>query len=530
MSLDVIQPKDVPRGRIFEYKDEDLSLKTADIERCQPYYHHKRYLEKPVLTVGNTDPEHVGGRARTYYPEMDRRPRDLSLTTADIEYAQPKSVKARGNRHTDPLQPSYELPSCNVRPATPPRWNGRVTNDVSDIELCQPKKLIPDRNYTRDPNDASDIEYACPNYKRRVIRPVNPENYSTSLNVKDITEMKRTEPRDTNPLEPVYVVPTTTTTSLPTMWMEERGIEKVAAPPVEAHTIGPVAGSKPRKLQWDNGEPQFSLLREDIAGAAPQRWAGAVPFNIYDPPDVKPAISFHDPHDIPGAQVGTLKKGIEGSIRTRNPLDPLCPDYQLLDGSKRPAPTPVPAGGVEAERGHPTLRRAAANTMSLPNLQQATQQRTRPFDTAHAMPVAGTPCGSSGRRSLASNRSQGSQNFGPGQAQRREMPAAGARQVQSTPDICAVQRAPSPASSVASRGLRPVPVDQTQQGHGKPSFRVGMPPPMPEQAPQNYAVDNRTQYAPMQNRQPTPMMDHTRPPPAQAYDYNQSPQEMPGGY
>ena len=32
--------------------------------------------------VGCTDPEHAGGRARSYYMPMDRRPRDLSLTTA----------------------------------------------------------------------------------------------------------------------------------------------------------------------------------------------------------------------------------------------------------------------------------------------------------------------------------------------------------------------------------------------------------------------------------------------------------------
>jgi hypothetical protein len=31
--------------------------------------------------VGCTDPEHAGGRARSYYMPMDRRPRDLSLTT-----------------------------------------------------------------------------------------------------------------------------------------------------------------------------------------------------------------------------------------------------------------------------------------------------------------------------------------------------------------------------------------------------------------------------------------------------------------
>ena len=30
---------------------------------------------------------------------------------------------------------------------------------------------------------------------------------------------------------------------------------------------------------------------------------GSVPFNIYDPPEKKPIISFHEPQDIPGTQV-----------------------------------------------------------------------------------------------------------------------------------------------------------------------------------------------------------------------------------
>jgi len=513
MSLDTIHPKDVPRGKVYQPKDEDLSLKTQDIEKAQPFYHYKRYLEKPTFTVGITDSGHVGGRARTYYPEMDRRPRDLSLTTADIEYAQPKSVKAKGNRHTDPLQPQYELPSCNVRPATPPRWNGRHTNDLSDIELSHPKKLIPDRNYVRDPNDASDIEYACPNYKRRVHGPLHPESYSTSLDVRDISESKRIKPRGTNPLEPVYQVPTSTVTSLPHRWTEEHGTYNVHEGQVEAHTVGPVAGSKPRKLQWDNGEPLFSLLREDIAGAAPQRWVGAVPFNIYDPPQVKPAISFHDPHDIPGAQVGTLKKGIEGSIRTLNPLDPLQPDYQMLDGERRPPASPVPNGYIEAERGHPqgpsqmyqsqqpTLQRAGANSMSLPNL----HQRTRPFDTAHAnIGPNGTPLGSA--HSSAQNSQRSAQGTPGGRLQRPD-------RARSTAAGGGHPRAPPPLPRVQSDVVVGAGADKTRQmpPAGQGSFRGQ--PPRQEQAPPEYHHQQQVAFDLTQapspagyNRAPTPGM------------------------
>ena len=77
-----------------------------------------------------------GQRAKTCYPVPVRRPRDLSLTLHDIDGARPaKTVIFRGNRHVDPLCPQYQLPSNPApRAATPRPWNGRVTNDISDIE------------------------------------------------------------------------------------------------------------------------------------------------------------------------------------------------------------------------------------------------------------------------------------------------------------------------------------------------------------------------------------------------------------
>lgn len=366
MSLDVIRPKDIPRGKVYYVKDEDRSLKTDDIPTCQPTYPHLNYLQKPDLSVGCTDPEHAGSHARSYYAPMDRRVRDLSLTTADIEYAQPKVNKWKGNRHTDPVCPNYQLPSSMQRAQTPPRFNGRHTNDIADIELACPKKLHPDRNYVRNPNECRDIEFAAPNYQERMLRGSGPRDprMDRSLNVKDISEPKRIRPRDTNPLDPVYKVPTNPVTSLNTKFHEEHNLG-VSLAPQEAAEVGPVHGSKPRKLQWDNGEPQLSLLREDIAGTVPQRFVGAVPHNIYDPPDVRPMISFHDPHDIPGAQVGTLKKGIV----TGRACNPLNPRYPMLDGDSFYQSVPA----FEAERGsarhpHPMMQSRASGSASLPDL------------------------------------------------------------------------------------------------------------------------------------------------------------------
>lgn len=406
MSLDIIHPKDVPRGKVPFIKDEDRSLKTQDIDRAAPHYRHMNYLEKPDYSVGCTDPDHHGGRARSYYAPMDRRPRDLSLTTADIELAQTKASKFKGNRHTDPVCPSYELPSTNLRPITPPRWNGRHLHDLSDIEKSGPKVRIPTRNYIRDPNDASDIEFSSANYQERVHRRTRQGKPDITMNVKDINQTKplHSAPRCTNPLDPEYKVSTTATTSLHTKYTEEMGRRDVKLHAKEAEIHGHIHGSKPRKLQWDNGEPQFSLVREDIAGTVPQRWVGAVPTNIYDPPEVKPVITFHDPHDIPGAQVGTLKKGIEGSRRGGS-TNPLNPRYKMLDGDVRPQPVPV----YDAERNMPlhSLAQSRAQASSLPNLRPAQA----------ATPVGSVP---PSQRNLK-------RDYSDGALRQRESPAASQR-------------------------------------------------------------------------------------------------------
>jgi len=365
MSLDVIRPKDIPLGKVKYYKDFDASLETKDIYKCKPYYSWEHYLNKPNYQVGVTESGYDGARTKTFYPPLNR-PRDLSLTVEDIDYARPKNVSWQTNRCTDPICPIYDLPKSQVRPITPPRYNGRKANDVSDIHLTKPAKLIPDRNYIRDPNDSSDIEYSCPNYHRRVVRPYASLS-CTSLDVKDINDVTPTNPRCTNPLDPTYKVSQTSTTSLHNTYTEEVRERCLQAPKFETVDIGPVPGSKPRKLQWDNGEPQFSLLREDIPGTAPQRWTGSVPYHVYDHPDKKAMISFHDPHDIPGAQAGSLRKGIE----TGRALNPLQPTYTFLDGKIVPTTTYRAQNALDAERGFPLRKCQSEVALSQPPVQKS---------------------------------------------------------------------------------------------------------------------------------------------------------------
>ncbi|CAD7950065.1 unnamed protein product [Amoebophrya sp. A120] len=341
MFLDTIHPKDVPLGHVYPQKEEDFSLKTDDIFKAQPYFHthNFRNMRKPEWDHGM--------RATTCYPNPLRRPRDLSLTVYDIEGARPAKTQIfKGQRHVDPLAPVYQLPSCQMqKPLSPRRFSGRHTNDISDIELTSSKIIMPDRNYVRDPNDASDIEYTCPNYKGRVILPSRTNSHPdphNSLAIGDINGPKRKIPfRETNPVDPEYYVSQATTTSLYANWNEETGLYHPQARP---RTIGVVPGSKPRKLQWSNSEPQLSLVKEDIAGANSQRWCGERPIHVYDDMTTKPPIFFHDPFDIPGAQVSSLKKGLVTSRFT----NPITPAYTLLDGKKDVLPKYVPRQSADA--------------------------------------------------------------------------------------------------------------------------------------------------------------------------------------
>jgi hypothetical protein len=151
---------------------------------------------------------------------------------------------------------------------------------------------------------------------------------------------------------------------------------------MDVEVIGEVPQSKPRKLQWDNGEPHFSLLTEDIAGSQPQRWVGSVPFNIYDPPEKKPIISFHEPQDIPGTQVGSLRKGIVTGRMT----NPLNPRYTMLDGPAKMHPL--------AERADPmagSIANAEVRTMLPADFKQHTLSPQDAMPYSNTMPSMHMP-------------------------------------------------------------------------------------------------------------------------------------------
>jgi len=330
MWLQTVQKKDVLKGRIWNY----------DVQGAHDY-------ETPKFKPGR--PKYPEPHQKTYYPPVNRF-RDFSLTTSDIEGAQARRGEhSYGQRCTNPVDPIYKFATpAPCRPPTPPRYSGHATNDISDIEGTSGTKP-PERNYVRN-LDTTNLVHDPTDYPKfggRNGRGFRDLGISTNLSVRDINCKTPPKQRGTDPLEPVYTCAQAPTTSLHVTYSQEKVQPPThQAPKLKPEKIGPVDGSTSRKLHVGKNAPLWSLKKDDISGASPQRWAGEVPCNIYESQGAKPALSFHDPHDVAGAQVGTFKKG----ITTKRSINPLQPTYTLLDGKIVPSIGYKPQNALDAER------------------------------------------------------------------------------------------------------------------------------------------------------------------------------------
>lgn len=299
MFLDGLRPKDVPVGKVLVPKEDSSSLRTWDIDKAAP-----AYQLQTLFLEGAREKEPIpGAQAKTSYPPL-RRPISLSLTTADIEGAQSSARGFRTNRSLDPLTPRYVLPSFKEKPVTPPGvWmhEGQPWETSSLALKDEPLRRFLERDYARHPLEVRDIEGALPNSSGR-LSSFTPRDMRSkiieSAGGRILHAKNSYTPRENNPMNPVYAVPVQTTHPL----RAGEGASRLAP-----REVGHIHGATPRVLHKDNGEPQLSLIRADIPGALPQRYKGAMPFSIYDPPHVTPHTRFDglDCSDIEGAQTGT---------------------------------------------------------------------------------------------------------------------------------------------------------------------------------------------------------------------------------
>jgi len=298
MYLNTLRPLDVPLGAVRSVKEASLSLRTDDIHGAHPMY--KAYHLFPDGKPEKEEPP--GSKPKQFFGEV-RRPLDLSLTTCDIEKAQPIAQQFKTSRCVNPLTPRYDLPSFQCRQTTPPKPRIHEGEARDTLKFKgEWKSQVPERDYVRNPNESRDIEFSQPNLRKRMNSFPPRESLRTveQAGQRIISSMYCNTPRETNPIDPTYTMDTRTT-------------HPFRKSEVESHLFprehGRIPGCTSRQLHRDNGEPQASLIRGDIAGAMSQRYKGGMPFNIYDPPEVTP-YSGHmqlDCTDIEGTQTGTRR-------------------------------------------------------------------------------------------------------------------------------------------------------------------------------------------------------------------------------
>jgi len=298
MSLDVVRPKDVPRGRVLCEKDYQQSLIANDIEGARP-----EFTLRSLHRDGAPAKEPVKGSTSRKHPELNKV-KDLSLSTHDVDGAQPKVQIFTTTRNTNPLTPRYNLQSTEYTPAppNPMRSHDGTLRETMDFKASSSSRF-PVRDYHRDPADGRDIELSQPNIKGRVNYPTPREDLKRTLEKSGERILSgKCYATGRHVMQPEYLVHTKTTHPY-----YQEAIDNPLAP----RKVAAIEGSTSRVLHKDNGEPQASLIRGDLPGAVPQRFKGHLPVNIYDPPEVTPYSLFTGLHcsDIEGAQTGTRKGG-----------------------------------------------------------------------------------------------------------------------------------------------------------------------------------------------------------------------------
>lgn len=113
-----------------------ITNRTDDIEGAHPLLKEYQYTNRQDLyNVNDID----GAQPRKLTKELNE---SFLLRTNDIEFAQPRCVEFRTNRHINPIDPEYKLPSYTTAPIPKPKFI-RDQIDISDIEGTRPGKLYP---------------------------------------------------------------------------------------------------------------------------------------------------------------------------------------------------------------------------------------------------------------------------------------------------------------------------------------------------------------------------------------------------
>ena len=284
MYLDSIKPRDFPIKKLNQIntkRDWSTNLYNLDIEKSVPY-RSNIYTNKVDFINKLDDIENA-------HPKKEKilvKP-NFILNVHDINKAFPNKEKQISQRHVNPLNPVYKLPSFPApSPPTPLKFI-RDQMDISDIEKAKPNKLYPMK--MRPMKNYDEIEGNHP--KKPYVR----KQFYDSFNYDDISKKKRII-RNTNPLDPDYG--------------KEYG--------------GYIEGTKPCLTFYDfKINVKNSLYNKDIDGALP----GSKNYYSNYRYDNK---ERYETKDILGASADSKRYG----IFTKRCTNPLRPAYQYIGNSE----------------------------------------------------------------------------------------------------------------------------------------------------------------------------------------------------
>ena len=285
MYLDSIKSTDFPIRKINQInsnRDWSTNLYNLDIEKSVPY-RSNIYTNKIDFINKVDDIEYA-------QPKKERilnKP-NFILNVRDIDKAYPKKVNPVSQRHVNPLNPVYKLPSFKMPTPPPPPKFIRDSMDISDIDKAKPNKLYPMKMRPVKTYDEIGGNHPKKPYERKV--------FYDSLNYNDVSK-KIKKYRNTNPLDPEY----------------------------DKQYGGYIEGSKPCLpfYEFNADNSKNALSNDDIYGSLPGSKNYYSNFR-YDNKE------RYETSDILGASADTRKYG----IITKRCTNPLLPEYQYIGNSE----------------------------------------------------------------------------------------------------------------------------------------------------------------------------------------------------
>lgn len=296
MYLSTIKDQDPNVVRKTFYTNRSPNLDITDIDKARPFYQGYHYNQKESFINRNEDI--AGSKPKRLHQPLEKV--YYNLRNEDITGTKPKCQKFTTTRFpTNPLNPEYKLPNVEIRANTPPKFI-RDGISINDIEGAKPNPYTRYNILTRT-NNVEDIDGAKP--KKEWL----PQGKQSSLDVKDINsfwEFHTT--RHTDPLSPRYKVINQDNELIEYGKLDNK---VTVRHPKEVHKV---MSSDLRTTDIDGAQASTSTQHVTKLGTRDM---------------------YMKTVDVPGAQIGTLKKGIE----TGRQLDPLWPMY-TVPGHSEPGP------------------------------------------------------------------------------------------------------------------------------------------------------------------------------------------------